>query len=259
MQYSELKKILYNRFKVTSTLLPQNAFNIAKSFHLRLKNRAECKKDYGNKECPLNHANAVYALFNGEYVIYYDEKYPYANFAIAHEIAHHILGHISDGINQHHDAQLMAAIIVAPEELIRQCKIKSALQLAEQCKIPIDVAEEYWSELQIKEPFYHKRGVIISTILLAIVGILTISIMIIGYNYTNSTVENNISMNTKPPTITVVPVANTSNQDYVYVTPYGKKYHKSTCIYIQNKDNVTELSIEQAISLGYGACSICFQ
>lgn len=140
MNYEQLLDIVNKRITCTSDDLPQNAFNIALQLNIRIKNHIECKHDFTEEKYPLRNTDAVLALNTGEYTVYYDENYPYSNFAIAHEIAHYLLGHTKDGAEQHNDAQLMAAIIVAPVKLVCRHRIKSATQLSERCKMPIDVA-----------------------------------------------------------------------------------------------------------------------
>lgn len=148
MNYTELKAIVDKNITRTSDIVPQDTASIASHLSLHLKNSIECKEDCKGKTSPLEHCNSCYAIYRGEYTIYYNEKYAYQNFSIAHEIAYHLLGYTADGTAQHHDAQLMAAIIVAPEDLIHKYRIKSTVELAETCKIPVDVAEEYWSEIK---------------------------------------------------------------------------------------------------------------
>jgi hypothetical protein len=41
----------------------------------------------------------------------------------------------------------------------------------------------------------------------------------------------------------------------VYVTPYGKCYHKGNCIMVENVSK--ELKLNNAINLGYKPCKIC--
>ena len=44
----------------------------------------------------------------------------------------------------------------------------------------------------------------------------------------------------------------------VYVTTTGTKYHRKYCRYVDGKDNLTELTEEEAILRGYEHCSVCF-
>lgn len=45
----------------------------------------------------------------------------------------------------------------------------------------------------------------------------------------------------------------------VYITEYGTKYHIDGCRYIKGKDNLLEVTIEQAEKAGYEPCEICFE
>ena len=45
----------------------------------------------------------------------------------------------------------------------------------------------------------------------------------------------------------------------VYVTKSGKKYHTENCVYIKDKSNITEISVDDAEILGYEKCNVCFQ
>ena len=153
MTYKDLCQIADKRIKTTQNILPINSFAIAGSLGLRIKNSIEAKQDFKNTINPLSYCNACLTLNNSEYTIYYDEKYSYKNFAIAHEISHYLLNHSCDdhscdGIEQHHDANLLASIIIAPKRLILINGIKSAVQLSTTCMIPFEVANEYWSELE---------------------------------------------------------------------------------------------------------------
>lgn len=148
MTYKELCQIADKRIKTIQNVLPIDSFAIAGSLGLRIKNSIEAKQDFKNTINPLTRCNACLTINNSEYTIYHDEKYPYKNFTIAHEISHYLLNHSCDGIEQHHDANLLASIIIAPKRLILINGIKSAVQLSTACMIPFEVANEYWSELE---------------------------------------------------------------------------------------------------------------
>ena len=215
MEFKELNNIAKSNKLTFSTSLPQDSFELARSFNLRIKNSTECKQDFPDKN-PLSSNNAIYALFKGEYTIYYDEKYAYKNFAIAHEIAHHLLRHESDGAVQHHDSNLLAAMLVAPNDLIMSQKIKSAKELSLNCSIPIGVAEEYWKHICPKLHL-HNIYYIISAVTLSFV---LVAGCIIFQNTTDKDVERTETLN----------VNNNNIQDLNFViTTSGTKYHKADC------------------------------
>lgn len=148
MNYQELSKIVKNRINIPQKSMPIDCFAIAVSLGLRLKNSIETRHDYINGDNPLEWCDGCLALNKGEYTIYYNEKSPYSNFTVAHEVAHYLLHHHSDGMQQHHDANILAAMLVAPEDLILSGNIKSAAELSTVCNIPAEVANTYWAELK---------------------------------------------------------------------------------------------------------------
>ncbi len=253
MEYSKLKE-LANKYIRKAKIFPlsNNSLNIANGLGLKTKNSMECKKDFSNSNTPypLESANACLALVDGEYVIYYNEEYEYKNFAVAHEIAHFLLHHKSDGVIQHHDANLLAAMIVAPESSIIKNKIKDENALSKRYKIPIEIAKMYWCELAITPKNKYITAVILSSISL----LTAICIICCASYYRNS----NVIIPADLPTPTALIELDVKQDNPVFVTIYGQKYHKSDCYYIEDKDSLTELTIEQADNLGYEKCKICF-
>ena len=218
--------------------------------------------------------NACLSLVNGEYIIYHDEKYPYKNFAIAHEIAHYLLGHTSDGIDYHHDAQLLAAIIVAPVELLKKTNIKNASHLSEQCKIPIDIAEEYWADIkdELHSPTLSDQS-FKYIIFAVIIAVLSFNLgLFVNPNIRENSGKNAVlgqsiiatEMTTEAiPVITeAAPVTtyNTppSSEEIVYVTKTGEKYHKPDCQYVKGHD-VTSMPLLEAEEMGYEPCKVCWK
>ncbi len=56
---------------------------------------------------------------------------------------------------------------------------------------------------------------------------------------------------------TDISTSTTSDSTY-YVTSSGKKYHKKHCIIIKYKNNLTEVTLNEAINARYKPCLICF-
>lgn len=247
--------------------LPADSYTIAtQQLNIRVKNSLECKTDYKTENNPLKYNDAIYAIFKGEYTIYHDENHPYKNFFIAHEIAHHLLDHRSDDINKHHDTNLLAAIIVAPPHLIKKYKIHSSIQLAEQCKIPIEVAETYWKEYKV----FRKQGknnALKIAVLWLFGGFLALSLAIIPFQANklkmaeNTATTNELTTTTETTTSEITTKTNTkirtSDNPIVYITKYGEKFHQAGCYYIEGKDDIIELPESEAINLGYTPCKIC--
>lgn len=43
----------------------------------------------------------------------------------------------------------------------------------------------------------------------------------------------------------------------VYITPSGKKYHLADCQYLKGKDNLQEMTIDEAIKENFSPCNVC--
>ena len=56
-----------------------------------------------------------------------------------------------------------------------------------------------------------------------------------------------------------VNIAHTSTdiEETVFITEYGDKYHTADCTYIQGKENLVEVTSEEAMQLGKQACKYC--
>lgn len=263
MTYDELLAIYNKRVKIQTYTLPTNIFDLVVQFNIQIKNSLQAKSDWGDNS-PLNQCNACLSIVDGEYTIYYDEKYPYKNFAVAHEIAHYLLGHTTDGIGYHHDANLLGAIIVAPPHLVKQAKIKTAEELSLKCKIPIEVAEEYQDEYKncMNSSRFFKRITLFSLITVTcICGVLTFARLgkvASSKDYTIGTKNKNTETTTLSTTFETTTDTTPSVGSNVYVTKYGKKFHKPTCRYIKKSKNIISISYNKAIENGYEPCQICF-
>ena len=247
LNYADLKKLTTTHITTKSFSLPVDALTIAAQLHIRVKNSIECKKDFANTTYPLYDCNAIYSFYNGEYVIYYDEKYPYKNFAIAHEVSHHLLQHTRDTYVEHQDAQLLAAMIVAPDYLIKRSNIKTAAELSTSCKIPIDVAEEYWRCLDIDKNRFVRFSVI------AVIASIVICLIATIVTENTHIPSDTYNIATYTPATTNSPALN----EFVFVTKSGNKYHKSDCFHIKNSYKI-EISLDDAIQSGYEPCKDCF-
>ena len=241
---------------------PQSAFTIAKSLDLRLKNSVECKKDY-QEQYPLYNTNAILTRFCCEYTIYYDENHAYRNFFIAHEIAHYILGHASESMSNDHDAQIAAAIIVAPVELVHKNRVKSATQLSELCKIPVNIAVLYWDGIQPQAKFSAMNAIgkpigIAVIIAAVIVGAMKFSSF--QENFSSVTVTTAPVQRINPDAYPTIPAEKNASDSlqYVYITQSGKKYHTANCRHIRSSDAV-ELAVEEAFALGKEPCGDCIK
>lgn len=267
MKFQQLEAIAKKYITGSFVEFPVNAFELAKQLSLRVKNSIECKNDFKDKY-PLYNCNAVYTLVYGEYTIYYDEKYAYKNFSVAHEIAHHLLEHCSDGVREHHDANLLAAILILPPESILKNKIKNATELSEKYLIPYSVACEYWIEIKGNIKKDSKIFTIkIITVVLIVMFVLTIIFIYFTYAFhKKSDIEQEESTyshteETQSPKKNVsgnfsIP---DSNKQLYYATSSGDHYHKKDCHYIKYKNNIREVSADEISKLNLTPCSACIE
>ncbi len=254
MDYKELKRIINKYTDIKSNSIPINAFDIAQELNLRVKNRIEAKQDFADSTNPLDYSNGCLSVINGEYVIYHDEKNPYKNFTVAHELAHYMLHHEKDGAAQHKEANLLASALIAPRHLIIKSKIKSPRELSEKCQIPMEVAQNYWIILEIKR---HSKKLILGIAACCAVAITGTSTF---YFSQASTDKNEILPSPSPMAVTInttIPSYEPVETGIVYITSSGEKYHESDCIYLQHKDNIIGIPISKAKELGYEACKVC--
>lgn len=174
-------------------------------------------------------------------VIFYDDNISQLDFPhiIAHEIGHITLGHLNDTED-----------IYSKE---RDCKC---------------FAEELLSYIP-----HNKMGIWGGAIATLIALILGVTYFIPKYTQIEeipiepvivetvdiSTTDTIATTDSSSDTV-ISHYETTENQtvnDTVFVTKYGKKYHLAGCRYIKDKDDLLEISIEEAEHAGYEPCEIC--
>ncbi len=170
---------------------------------------------------------------------------------------------------------------VPPIELkYKHPNIKSPIELAETCKMPIEVAENYWFELEDNEENFHlnspndKDATVnnshkINKSTLLRIGILVIltDILILMAVQQHTSINNTVvftqdSAPTSTPVTTILPTiipSDSAETQAVFVTPTGEKYHVKDCKHIKNSINLLELSIDEAIQAGYEPCKDCIR
>lgn len=269
MKFETLLEIANTHINFPNETLPLDSYKIAtQQLNIVVKNSLQCKIDYKSENNPLQRNEAIYVLCKGEYTIYHDENHPYKNFFIAHEIAHHLLDHRSDDINKHHDANMLGAIIVAPPHLIQKSFISNSIMLAEQYKIPIEVADTYWKEYTNIYLKGRHRNMVKFSILGSFSFVLVLSLAIILFQISNIKTQNTANLEAIPTYTTETTAKFISEsttavtlskeaQRTVYITKFGEKYHRAGCQYINGKDNIIELPVDKAIKIGYEKCEVC--
>lgn len=146
MNYDELKTIAQPHLRESDNL-PSNAFLLLNQLRIPFKSKAQCEAEFGGKMTPLYNSPAYLEIdSNGNKTIYFNDSTKYWNYYIFHEIAHYLLGHEDDSPQHEMEADLLACILVAPIENLPSY-LKTARDLSTLCKIPIDKAEVYWTEI----------------------------------------------------------------------------------------------------------------
>lgn len=72
---------------------------------------------------------------------------------------------------------------------------------------------------------------------------------------TTTTTVTTTETETEPPKTTTETTTTAQQQEIVYITPTGDKYHTRSCRYYS--DSCTAMTKEQAIQAGYTACDVC--
>lgn len=72
---------------------------------------------------------------------------------------------------------------------------------------------------------------------------------------TTTTTVTTTETETEPPETTTETTTTAQQQEIVYITPTGDKYHTKSCRYYS--DSCTAMTKEQAIQAGYTACDVC--
>lgn len=119
------------------------------------------------------------------------------------------------------------------------------------CKIPVEVANTYWSEY--KKLFTSKFEYMFP---LVGVGVL-IAIVLINVAINHKTQSTDIITTTESTTANITETTTQTQVAYIYITRYVKKYHKPDCYYIQNSNTISEITLETAINNGYTPCKVC--
>lgn len=83
-------------------------------------------------------------------------------------------------------------------------------------------------------------------------GIVALMACVLGCIYIINTTT---SPATKP--VTVGAPSRVNYHSIYYVTSAGKKYHRKSCIIIKYKNNLTEITLDDAVDSGYKPCMIC--
>ena len=208
---------------------------------------------------PLYNHPAFLSVRNNEKVVYFNSRTRYWNFYVFHEVAHYLLDHEDDSPQNEMDANMLACILAAPIENL-PTTLKSARDLSTVCAIPIDKAEEYWSEIKEHRP-EQKLSTKYKILICSVVVVAILCLIGAGFIFIkNFPKPESKSVATHAPAVhTPTPTENISQNQDVIVTISGTKYHMPDCRYVKKKTNIIEEDIHVAINDGYAPCKVCIK
>lgn len=167
----------------------------------------------------LKGLSAATIYFEGTRTIFYDEEIPDPSHVIYHELAHLLLEHETDGPAEEEEANTLAQFLQHPELLPKERKKQWPKLLSGAAAIIILCSTVFYGGVQVAKSLYPPQD---------------------------------------PVQHIAIPAPKNLEQDEtVFVTKSGSKYHKSDCYVIQDKET-TGLDIADAIAQGYGSCKECF-
>lgn len=245
----------------------------------------ELIKACGAEEVAKNHP--AFTLMNdGRNLILYnnDQSYEHKLFCICHEFGHIALKHTSEknvlGIShdpaetarQEQEANDFAAELLAPACVMSKLGVKSAEQLRKYGLISPEQAMRHIENIKplfpstsvekaLCERFGHRHIQIPKKTAIAVVAALGAVLAVLAI----------ISQQSRPEEIIVPAISETAEQDSsseeqsaapeedaVYITRTGEKYHKPDCYHIAGKTGLIELTITEAEQAGYEPCKDCY-
>ncbi len=171
---------------------------------------------------------------DGKHIILYDGNIDYNDkiFSICHEMGHIVLHHSLGG--EMSAVQECEADIFAEEMISPTCsRARTQLQ------------EDLCKQLGIRS----HRNIVSIAILIACLVVLALSV---GISLLSRNPEQTISYERSAASS-----SDTVASRSVFVTQYGNKYHVDGCHYIADKDNLSEMAVEDAESKGYKPCGYC--
>lgn len=242
----------------------------------------------------VNTKDAFAVLYDDEYLIFYKDSLDidYKVFVILHEFAHIVLKHIYHGIlgkapneektnMQEAEANAFAREVCAPLPVLYKCHFKSEKAIErfgllkgryaeEQFLILNKMGDDYcFSDIErdiykIFKSFvqnvklFRMRGLVKRYIPAAIIAFVVGILIMLPFT-------RNDDVPASSETLSNQQTGQESNRtsvllaETVYVTRTGEKYHVEGCQYIEGKDDLRDMSAEEAEQAGYEPCSVCIR
>lgn len=221
-------------------------------------------------------------------VVFYDDTCSVGTrlFSLAHEIGHIVLRHIATGAlgydasdtAQEREADAFAYALLAPLDALRAARVRTVKQIQRMTLLDRERAAHVLAELQAEQPetpqvkparplliFYTSIG--------AALALVIASVSVVMYfrtpTYTHDTAQSQTFVITArthrqepaPAESTLAAAAISADEpeqeEIVYITSCGKRYHKATCFQIQRR-STHAVSISEAAALEKTPCKCCF-
>lgn len=221
-------------------------------------------------------------------VVFYDDTCSVGTrlFSLAHEIGHIVLRHIATGAlgydasdtAQEREADAFAYALLAPLDALRTARVRTVKQIQRMTLLDRERAAHVLAELQAEQPetpqvkparplliFYTSIG--------AALALAIASVSVVMYfrtpTYTHDTAQSQTFVITArthrqepaPAESTLAAAAISTHapeqEETVYITSCGKRYHKATCFQIQSR-STHAVSISEAAALEKTPCKCCF-
>ena len=242
----------------------------------------------------INTKDAFAVLYDDEYMIFYKDSLDidYKVFVILHEFAHIVLKHTYHGIlgkaadeektnKQEAEANAFAREVCAPLPVLYKCHFQSEKAIErfgllkgryaeEQFLILNKMGEDYcFSNIErdiykIFKSFvqhvklFRVRGLVKRYIPVAVVSVMLGMLIMLPLIWNDEVPASSEPMSYQQ-------TAQETDSDFVpinetvYVTRTGEKYHVEGCRYIDGKDDLRNMTIEEAEQAGYEPCSVCIR
>ena len=218
-------------------------------------------------------------------VVFYDDTCSVGTrlFSLAHEIGHIVLRHIATDVRgydasdtaQEREADAFAYALLAPLDALRAARVRTVKQIQRMTLLDRERAAHVLAELQAEPQeapqikptrplpvFYASVGVALALV------IASASVLHFRHpTYTHDTAQSQTFVITarthrqEPAESTLAAAAISTHapeqEETVYITSCGKRYHKATCFQIQSR-STHAVSISEAAALEKTPCKCCF-
>lgn len=220
-------------------------------------------------------------------VVFYDDTCSVGTrlFSLAHEIGHIVLRHIATDVRgydasdtaQEREADAFAYALLAPLDALRAARVRTVKQIQRMTLLDRERAAHVLAELQAEPQeapqikptrplpvFYASVGVALALV------IASASVLHFRHpTYTHDTAQSQTFVITArthrqepaPAESTLAAAAISTHapeqEETVYITSCGKRYHKATCFQIQSR-STHAVSISEAAALEKTPCKCCF-